>query len=217
MTVQDFSLTRAAMVASQLRTNEVSNPQIADAFLSVEREHFVPAVRKSVAYTDLPIPLGGGRALNAPLSTARLISQIMPTAAESVLIVGAATGYSAAILSQLGCRVTALEDVPALADIAKSNLANADNVTVVTGPLAQGWSNNAPYDVIIVDGAIERLSPSLIDQCAEGGRVVAAIADQGVVRLASGRKVSGAVVLVPFAECQSVILPGFAAVKEFVF
>ena len=217
MTVQDFSLTRAAMVDSQLRTNEVSNPRIADAFLSVERERFVPAGRSSVAYTDLPIPLGGGRALNAPLSTARLISQALPTAEQKILVVGAATGYSAAILSHLGCLVTALEEAPVLVDIAKSTLANAHNVTVVTGPLADGWSKNAPYDAIIVDGAIERLSRSLIDQCAEGGRVVAAIVDENVVRLASGYKVSGAVVLVPFAECQSVILPGFAAVKEFVF
>lgn len=217
MTVQDFSSTRAAMVASQLRTNEVSNPRVADAFLSVERERFVPPERSSVAYTDLPIPLGGGRALNTPLSTARLISQIMPTSAQNILIVGAATGYSAAILAQLGCKVIALEEAPALADIAKANLANAHNVMVVTGALAQGWSNNAPYDVIIIDGAIEALSPPLIDQCAEGGRVAAAVVDGGVVRLAIGRKVSGAVVLVPFAECQSVILPGFAAVKEFVF
>lgn len=205
------------MVASQLRTNEVSNPRVADAFLSVEREHFVPAERSSVAYTDLPIPLGGGRALNAPLSTARLISQIMPNAEQNILIVGAATGYSAAILSQLGCRVTALEEAPVLAETAKANLANTLNVTVVTGALTEGWANNAAYDVIIVDGTIEALSPSLIDQCAEGGRIAAAVIDGGVVRLASGHKVGGAIVLVPFAECQSVMLPGFAAVKEFVF
>jgi protein-L-isoaspartate(D-aspartate) O-methyltransferase len=217
VTVQDFSSMRAAMVASQLRTNEVSNPRIADAFLAVERERFVPVGRSSVAYTDLPISLGNGRSLNAPLATARLINEVMPAKGESILLIGAATGYAASILGHLGCVVTAVEQDQALVDVAKPLLASQTDVTIVTGPLPEGCVSNAPYDVIIVDGAIESLPQSIVNQCADGGRVAAGIVDAGVVRLSSGYKAAGAVVLIPFAECQSVILPGFAPAKVFVF
>ncbi len=217
MTVQDFSSMRAAMVASQLRTNDVSNPRIVDAFLNVERERFVPAQRSASAYTDLPIPLGAGRLLNAPLATARLINQVMPVENESVLLIGSATGYAASVLAQLGCQVTGVEQELALIDVAKPLLAPLSGVTIVTGPLSSGCATGAPYDVVIVDGAIESLPQSIVDQCVDGGRVAAGVIDNGVVRLASGFKIAGTVVLVPFADCQSVILPGFASVKEFVF
>ena len=213
----DFSTMREAMVSSQLRTNEVSNPRVVDAILGVKRERFVPARRSSVAYTDLPIPLGGGRSLNAPLATARLISEALPVAGESILLVGAATGYSAAILNQMGCDVTALEADETLIVMTKENLSDATGISLVAGPLAEGWAAGAPYDVIIFDGAIEALPQAIIDQCADGGRVAAAVIDGGVVRLARGFKAAGHIVMIPFAECQSIVLPGFSAAKEFVF
>lgn len=215
MTELDFSAMRAAMVSNQLRTNNVSDPRIVAAMQAIARERFVPAQRAALAYVDVPIPIGNGRALNAPLATARLITESGVRAGEKVLLVGAATGYAAALLAELGARVTALEADDALMATAKAALGKTDGITLVSGPLAAGWRKGAPYDVIIIDGAVEAVPDALAVQLAAGGRILTGLVDRSVTRLAAGRKTGQGVGLLAFADIEAVRLPGFETLKIF--
>ncbi|MET0363400.1 MAG: protein-L-isoaspartate O-methyltransferase, partial [Sphingobium sp.] len=161
--------------------------------------------------------LGNGRALNPPLATARLLTEAGVEAGQSVLLVGAATGYAAALLAELGARVTALESDAALAVAAKANLAGKPDVTVVEGPLEVGVPAGAPYDLLFIDGAVETLPEALTDQVRTDGRVVFARADQGVTRLCSGVRSAGGFGAAAFVDAEAVILPGFAAPQPFRF
>lgn len=216
MTEQNFDQMRHAMVASQLRTNAVDDPRVIDAVARVARERHVPDARKAAAYTDRAIPLANGRALNPPLTTARLINEAQPQAGERVLLVGAATGYAAALLGQLVGSVTALEEDEALLATARGAV-KAKAVGFVTGPLNQGWAEGAPYDLILVDGAIAHVPDALVDQLADGGRLATAILDRGVARLSIGRKSGKGFGLSAFVDAEAVTLPGFASPKTFTF
>jgi len=214
MTQANYQILRETMVSNQLRTVAVSDPAVVAAMKAVPREAFVPAERVSLAYTDAALPLGGGRALNPPMATGRLLTALDARPGERALVVGAATGYAAALLAEMGLTVTALEEDAALADMARSAL---KGVTVVSGPLAEGWAKGAPYDVILVDGAIEHVPDTLKAQLAEGGRMAAGLVERGVTRLAAGRKAGDALVLADFADVDTVVLPGFALPRTFVF
>jgi len=205
------------MVSSQLRTNNVSDPRIVAAMEAVARERFVPAERATLAYVDVPIPLSGGRALNAPLVTARLITESGVGAGEKVLLIGAATGYAAALLAQLGAKVTALEVDDSLVAAARAALGKASGITLVTGPLEAGWRKGAPYDVILIDGAVEAVPAAIAAQLAVDGRLLTGLVDNGVTRLALGRKAGQGVGLVPFADLETVRLPGFSTPSGFSF
>jgi protein-L-isoaspartate(D-aspartate) O-methyltransferase len=211
-----FADMRAAMVDCQLRTNDVIDPAIVAAMGRVPRERFVPADLAAIAYIDRPIALGGGRRLNPPLVTARLLVAAQIAAGHKVLLVGAATGYAAAILAELGAQVTAVESDAALAARAAAALADS-GVTLTTGPLAEGVADGAPYDHVIVDGAIEQLPDALAAQLADGGVLVCALVDGPVTRLARGVKVAGALTLRSFADMDAAVLPGFAKAKTFTF
>lgn len=216
MTEQNFKQMRHAMVASQLRTNAVDDPRVIDALTEVAREGHLPADKVAAAYIDRAVALPGGRGLNPPLTTARLINESHPQPTDKVLLVGAATGYAAALLGQLAGSVVALEESADLLDIAKA-VTKAKAVKFVEGPLAAGWAEGAPYDVIIIDGAIEQLPDTLVDQLAEGGRLAAAQLDRGVTRLALGRKTGGGFALIPFLDAEAVALPGFTVPQAFTF
>lgn len=205
------------MVSGQLRTNNVSDPRIVAALEAVARERFVPAERAALAYVDVPVPLAGGRALNTPLATARLIAESGVKPGERVLLVGAATGYAAAVLAELGAMVTALEVDEALAACARKVLGKAPGITVVAGPLEAGWRKRAPYDVILVDGAVEMLPATFAAQLAVDGRLLTGLVDNGVTRLALGRRAGQEVSLVAFADLEAVRLPGFSAPSGFSF
>jgi protein-L-isoaspartate(D-aspartate) O-methyltransferase len=208
---------RAAMVSSQLRTNNVSDPRIVAAMEAVARERFVPAERAALAYVDVPIPLHAGRALNAPLVTARLIAESGVKAGEKVLLVGAATGYAAALLAELGAKVVALEVDEGLAAAADAALGKTTGVTFVIGALEAGWRKGAPYDVILIDGAIEAVPAAIAAQLSDDGRLLTGLVDNGVTRLARGCKAGQGVALVPFADLETVRLPGFSAPSGFSF
>ena len=219
VTTQDSEMVamRHAMVASQLRTNAVSDARVVAAMDSVPREAFVPADAQAIAYRDTAVPLGHGRAQNVPIATGRLLTQAELRATDRVLLVGAAGGYTAAVLSHLVDSVVALECEPALAAAARTALADATNVTVVEGPLEAGHAAGAPYDVLVIDGAVESVSDALVAQVAIGGRVVTGIADRGVTRLTSGRKTAGGFALLDFADIDCVPLPGFSRPRSFTF
>jgi len=210
VTEQNFSSMRTAMVESQLRTSDVDDQSVIAAMAHVAREDFVPAERRAMTYVDRPIPLGNGRALNPPLVVGRLLKEAQVRAGEKVLLIGAATGYSAALLAQMGAQVTAVEEEGG-AEIAVAG------VTVVRGALNAGAAAGAPYDVLFIDGAVAEVPAALVQQLADGARVVTGVVERGVTRLCSGRVVAGTVGLSSLTDIEMVVLPGFAAPETFVF
>ena len=207
---------RSAMIDSQLRTNDVIDPAVVGAMGAVAREAHVPATLASVAYMDRAIALGEGRALNAPLVTGRMLVAAAVRPGQRVLLVGSATGYTAALLAQLGAEVTAVEEASELMAAAQKAATNG-TIRWVEGPLGAGAPDAAPFDRIIVEGAIETLPDTLVAQLAEGGRLVTARRDGAVTRLVEGVKTGGTVALRSFADMDVAPLPGFAAPAGFRF
>jgi len=132
------------------------------------------------------------------------------------MVIGAATGYSAAVLARLVASVVAVEEESDLVQAARTSLAGSP-VEIVEAPLAAGHGEGAPYDLILIDGAVEQLPDALVDQLADGGRLATAVIDDGVTRLAIGRRAGGGFGLVPFADAAAAILPGFARPRTFNF
>lgn len=214
---QDFEAARKAMVVSQLRTNAVTDAGVLAAMGRVPREQFVAAGQEPAAYIDRALPLGvAGRVLNPPLATARLLDAVKPRHGERALVIGAATGYAAAILAEIGLAVTALESDPTLAARARAAL-HHEVTSVDEGPLAEGHPGGGPYDVIVIDGAVEQLPQAIVDQLVDGGRLSTGIIERGVTRLALGRKSGAAFGLVPFLDSEAAPLPGFAPAPAFSF
>jgi len=207
---------RRAMVESQLRTTAVNDPRVVAAMGAVAREAYVPAERASLAYVDTAIPLGGGRSLNPPMVTGRLLTEAHVEPTDRALVVGAATGYAAAVLARLAASVVALEEDEALLGQARAAALPAA-VEVAGGPLSAGWAAGAPYDLILIDGAVEILPQTLIDQLADGGRLAAAVIENGVTRLVIGRKGGSGFGQYAFADADAAPLPGFARPSGFVF
>lgn len=211
-----FDQMRRAMVASQLRTTAVNDQRVLAAMGEVPRERFVPSENASVAYTDIAVPLGQGRALNPPMVIGRLLTEARVGSGDRVLLVGAGMGYSAELLGRLAASVVAVEQDRALLEHARKSV-TAPNVCLVEGDLAAGWADGAPYDLILIDGALEEVPSALVDQLAEGGRLAAPIVERGVTRLAIGRRAGGAFGLTSFTDAASPVLPGFARAIEFSF
>lgn len=207
---------RSAMIDSQLRTNDVIDPAVVGAMGAEPREAYVPAAFAGVAYMDRAIALGNGRMLNPPLVTGRMLVAAAVRPGMRVLLVGSATGYTAALLARIGAEVHAVEEQADLMTIAQDAAAGAD-IRWVAGPLAAGAPAAAPFDRIIIEGAIETLPDALAAQLAEGGRLVAARREGAVSRLVLGVKAGGAVPLRSFADMDVAPLPGFAAPAGFQF
>jgi len=211
VTEHNFEQMRAAMVVSQLRTTGVDDPRVLAAMGAVPRERYVPTDRVALAYVDTVVPLGQGRGLPGPMVLGRLLTQAQVRESDRALVIGAGSGYAAAVLGALAADVTALDEK----GVASGPL--PANVSRVDGPLAKGWAKGAPYDLILFDGAIEHVPPTIVAQLADGGRLVTAIVDRGVTRLALGRKAGTGFGLVPFADAEVPILPGFVQAKGFSF
>lgn len=207
-----YEALRQAMVASQLRTTAVSDARVLAAMAEVPRERYVAADRRALAYRDTAVPTAEGRALPAPMVLGRLLTEARVAAGDAVLIVGAGTGYAAAVAASLARRVVALEEDDAL--VAGPVPASVEQVS---GPLAAGWRAGAPYDLVLFDGAIEEVPPAIVDQLAEGGRMAAPLVRDGVVRLAIGRKSAGAFGMTSFADAAAPVLPGFSKPLTFSF
>ena len=211
MTEQNYEQMRRAMVASQLRTTAVNDPRVVAAMGIVARERFVPADKASLAYLDKTLPVAPGRGMPSPMVVGRLLTESRVREGDRALVIGAGSGYSAAVLAQLGASVIALEEDKDLAGKAMPG------VTRAAGPLAKGWAKGAPYDLILFDGAAEEIPAAIIGQLAEGGRLAAPILENGVTRLALGRKAGGGFGMLSFADAEAPILPGFAVEKGFSF
>ena len=215
--MSDFATARRMMVDGQVRTYDVTDPAVLSAMLAVPRERFVPVDRVSVAYIDTDVPVGGGRALVKPMVLAKLLQAAAVRPGDRVLDLGCATGYAAAVLARMGARVVALEEAAALANQAKQALADVENVTVVEGPLAAGWSSLGPYDVILINGAVEVVPAALFTQLAPGGRILGIVGEPPASRAmlfgASHGNGSGRVIF----DANAGRLPGFAKPAVFAF
>ena len=216
MTEHNFEHMRRAMVASQLRTTGVNDPRVIAAMGAVPRERFVPSDRASTAYADALIPLAGGRALSTPMGLGRMLTEARLTGSEKMLVIGAATGYAAAVAAQLAGSVVALEEDAELAAGARQALADS-GVNLVEGPLAAGWAAGAPYDFVLIDGAVEFVPQAIIDQVADNGQLAAAILDNNVPRLSVGRVVGGAFGAIAYSDVAAPVLPGFTKPRGFSF
>lgn len=216
MTELTFEPMRRAMVASQLRTTGVNDPRVIAAMGEVARERFVPAERAALAYADATVPLARGRALNPPMALGRLLTEAHLQGDERALVIGAGTGYAAAVLARLVATVIALEEDELLLATAGEAL-DGTGVTLAAGSLEAGWATGGPYDFILIDGAVEYVPPAIVAQAAEGARIGLALLDRGVTRLAMGRVVGGAFGISAFADAAVAILPGFEKPRGFIF
>jgi protein-L-isoaspartate(D-aspartate) O-methyltransferase len=218
----DFAEARQMMVEGQVRTYDVTDLRVLAAMLEVPREHFVPEDRRALAYADRDLPVTNAgrtsRYLLKPAVLARLIQGAEVVETARVLDVGCATGYSSAVLSKLAGSVVALEEDPHLAAIAKEKLAaiGAANVTVIAGPLIAGAPAQAPFDVILLNGATEIVPRDLCRQLNEGGRL-ACVFGRAPGRATIYRSASGHVTGQPAFDAAAPLLPGFAKPAEFVF
>lgn len=216
----DFTAVRQQMVDNQVRTTDVTEHRLLDALLSVPRENFVPADKKSLAYIDADIELSKqGRFIMDPSPLAKLLQAAEVQSNDNVLEVGAGSGYVSAVLAHLADHVTALEVDTDLAALAKDNLANGGyaNVSVVSGDLAAGHKASAPYDIIFVNGSVGVEPTQLFAQMADSGRMVVVIgygrAAQALLYVKENNQVSSRKLF----NLSIPVLPGFDKAAEFVF
>lgn len=211
--VPDYAAARQAMVDSQLRPQGVNDPSVIAAMSLVPREKFVPEDQRALAYVDRAIPLGDGRALPPAVVTGLLLTALVPLPGQAALVVGAATGYAVAVLAEMGIDAVGLESSLSLVAAAKKL-----RVSVVEGQLEEGHGRSSPYDLILINGAVEFIPDALVDQLKDGGRLGGAIIDEGgITRLFVGRKAGGGFGFHSIADSATPALPGFAKPRAFTF
>jgi protein-L-isoaspartate(D-aspartate) O-methyltransferase len=216
----DYSLARRNMVDCQVRPNKVSDARVLQAMLEVPREMFVERRLSGIAYVDEDIPVGRGRYLIEPMLIGRLLHGLAVEPGDVVLDVGCATGYSSALLAKLASAVVAIEGDAELAAAATRNLAELgiDNVVVVEAPLAHGYPRQAPYDAILIAGAVPEPPETLCGQLADRGRLCTVVrGSAGAGKAMLFVNAGGTVSRREMFDANTPMLPGFAARQEFVF
>lgn len=191
----DFAAANRAMIDSQLRTSGVNEPWLLSRFGAVQREDFVPVHARQTAYVDRAVPLDGGGTLAAPLFYGRMLSEAKPTVSDRVLVVDGGSGYLPALLQGVTAKVD----------------------TIAADQAATGKQKKGDYTLLLIDGAVEQLPPSLAAALADNARVVTGTVDEAVTRLAIGRKAGGTIALLPLAEMGIPRLPAFDKPKVWSF
>jgi protein-L-isoaspartate(D-aspartate) O-methyltransferase len=169
------------MVEQQIAARDMSDPAVLDAMRSVPRHRFAPDHPPELAYSDRPLPIGHEQTISQPYIVARMTELVQPTPSDRVLEIGTGSGYQAAVLSAIVDSVFTIEIVPELARTARTRLDTLgyDNVVVRTGDGYKGWPARAPFDAIVVTAAPEEIPPPLIDQLANGGRMIVPVGPTG--------------------------------------
>jgi protein-L-isoaspartate(D-aspartate) O-methyltransferase len=214
----DFATLRRMMVDGQVRTADVTDRPLIQAMLDVPRERFLPPAQAGLAYLDLDLPVGtAGRRLLKPMVLAKMLQALDVSAGTRVLDVGCATGYAAAVMARLGASVVALEEERGLAAQAKANLAGLGAVTLVEGRLADGDAARAPYDAILVEGAIELDPGPLCRQLADGGRLICILGAGPAAKVTMFRRDADDITPRIIFDAAGSALPGFAKPAAFAF
>lgn len=220
----DFRTARRAMVDGQVRTSDVTHLGVIAAMLDIPREAFVPEAQAAFAYLDRDVPITDAAAtepryLMKPMVLARLIQAADPVPASRVLVIGAGTGYSAAVLSRLAGQVTALEENLSLFHQARSVLSSLGglNVNVIHGHLASGMPDSGPYDVILIDGGVETVPDRLCTQLSSRGRLLAVEMTGPVGKAKLFQPVNGRLSGRELFDASAPVLPGFRVAPAFVF
>lgn len=189
--LMNFSAARRAMIDNQLRPEAVTDAAVLAAMAAVPREDHVPPHARAFAYMDRPIALGDGGSMMPPAALGRLLGEMAPRAGERALVVGAGSRYSAEVLAHIGCDVTSVDDPDA--------------------------GDGAPFDLILIDGAVEEVPQTLVDRLVEGGRLGTALRDRGVSRLVIGRAAAGRLGLRTIVDADVAPLPQFMRPRTFTF
>ncbi len=215
----DFAARRTMMVDTQVRPSDVTKFPIIDAMLAVPRELFVPREQAEAAYISENVSIAPGRVVLEPRTLGKLLDGLNIEGDELVLDIGAGYGYSSALVARMAEAVVAVEEDETLASEAQSILSEqgADNVVLHTGPLTEGAAQHGPYDVILIQGGVEQVPDSLLDQLKEGGRIGCVFMEGalGVVRI--GYKIDGDITWRFAFNASAPVLPGFAKTAAFTF
>ncbi|MEQ8510194.1 MAG: protein-L-isoaspartate O-methyltransferase [Rhodospirillaceae bacterium] len=215
----DFELARRNMVASQVRTNEVTDPLVIDAIGKVPRERFLPTARQYLAYIDEDFEITSGRWLMEPMVAARLLQLADIQPSDHALVLPCGSGYIAAVLAHMAGSVVAVEADGPVKDGAVKLLSDlgADTVAVVSGTVADGCPGQAPFDVIVFDGAVSEVPVSIMEQLADGGRCVAVVQSGPVGRATLIQRTGAAFGRRTEFDASVPTLPEFTAKPSFVF
>ncbi|QCO01428.1 protein-L-isoaspartate O-methyltransferase family protein [Azospirillum argentinense] len=218
--MSEYAAARLNMVEGQIRPNKVTDQRLVDAMLDIPREQFVPKAARGIAYVDEDLAIGKGRYLMEPMVFARMLQEVSIDETDVVLDIGSGSGYSTAVLARLAATVVGIESDSELARQATESLTavGADNAVIISAPLAEGYPQQAPYDVIVIEGLVSEVPDGILAQLAEGGRLVTAVmGDRGVGEVKLYQRSGGVASARTLFEAHTHPLPGFEAKPKFVF
>jgi protein-L-isoaspartate(D-aspartate) O-methyltransferase len=217
----DFIKARLNMVESQIRTNKVTDEGVIAAFEATPREVFVPRAKRGIAYVDEAIDIGSGRYMLEPMVLARLLQTALPAKGDLALDIGCGTGYATAILSKMVSTVVGIDDNADLVASGNACLSELviENAALVEGALTDGYAKGGPYNVILINGAVDEIPDTVFDQLADGGRLVTvkggSLNRPGLAMLYE--KYDGRVAHRILFDAGTPALPGFKKAAGFVF
>ena len=214
-----YQARREAMVDCQIRPADVTKYPIIAAMLRTRRELFVLETLRGLAYVGGNLSIGHGRVLLDPRTLAKMLQESDILVSDVVLDVGAGMGYAAAVIARMAEAVVALEEDDYLAGEAEAVLADQRifNVGVVTGSLVEGASHHGPYDVILIEGGVERVPERLVAQLKDGGRMACIFVNGTIAECRIGLKCKGRMGWRPAFSASAPVLAGFERSPEFVF
>lgn len=216
----NFDNARRLMIENQIRPNQITDPLLLDVMNRIPRERFLPERLHGVAYVDEDLPLGGGRYLMEPLVVAQVLQAAAIDGDDVVLEIGCGPGYMTAIIAHMASVVVALDEEARFVEATSSTLAELDlsTATIMQAPFAEGCPAQAPYDVIVFGGAVTAVPDAILEQLAEGGRLVAVIVgDHGIGKGTLFVRSAGVTSHRVVFDAATPLLPGFAAKPGFVF
>jgi protein-L-isoaspartate(D-aspartate) O-methyltransferase len=180
VTEEDLEVLRHTMVREQIRARGIVSPRLLEAMAAVPRHEFVPPDYAELAYGDQPLPIGEGQTISQPFMVAAMIEALELAGGERVLEIGTGSGYQASLLARLAREVFTIENIESLAEAAVERLERLEcsNVAVRVADGTLGWPERGPFDAIVVSAAAPRIPPPLVEQLAEGGRLVIPVGDE---------------------------------------